>query len=308
MMRVPRFSSAMRSLVESIISTLGSLMQTILLLVVVLYVFGVACCQSAMDAVIRNMLGSHNTVDMEAYCSIVANQDFMSCKTWEFYGNLWTSMFTLFKATTNGMDWQEAYRPLSASSWSSAVLFIMFFTFTYFAVLNVVTGVFCQNAIESAERDHELLLQKHIASKDRYVIELQNLFRTIDAANTGSITISAFEEGLGDPRVQAYFHSMDITAHEAWALFKLLDVNEEHAIEVDNFVSGCLQLRGSARNFDIAMLRYECRFIIERLMVFMPHMDQQVKVLRSEFESLLFMARNETLVAPASGMETSSSV
>merc|ERR1711879_197946 len=58
---------------------------------------------------------------------------------------------------------------------------------------------------------------------------------------------------------------MELTVGEARMLFSLLDSNNSNTIEIEDFVLGCMQLRGGARNFDVALLRLECQYICDYL-------------------------------------------
>merc|ERR1712050_425725 len=107
-----------------------------------------------------------------------------------------------------------------------------------FAIINVVTGVFCHSAIESAQRDLELVIQQHIANKKLHVRRIRQLFKTIDSNDSGQITINEFESHLSDEEVEAYFASLELDIADAWTLFKLLDDDSSHAIDIEEFVMG----------------------------------------------------------------------
>merc|ERR1719506_1490180 len=87
----------------------------------------------------------------------------------EFWCTVPRSLFTLFKSVSGGLDWQLAVYALSHIHQLYVIGFVGFITFTYFAVLNVVTGVFCQNAMESAQNDHEYAVHKFLVSKDNFL-------------------------------------------------------------------------------------------------------------------------------------------
>merc|ERR550539_2189890 len=97
-----------------------------------------------------------------------------------YYGTVPRSIYTLFKSITGGVDWQMVSDPLSGLGWSWAGLFIIYISFTYFAVLNVVTGVFCQTAIESAQRDQDMVMQAIIKNKKYHIEKVRTLFQNID--------------------------------------------------------------------------------------------------------------------------------
>lgn len=178
------------------------------------------------------------------------------------------------------MDWEEVVEPLAKVHGLWVGFFILYVAFVYFAVLNVVTGVFCQTAIESAAKDQEEILQMQNSAKEDYVNQLTALFNDVDVDGSGELTIDEFENLLNDERLQKYCASLDITLDDAWALFKLLDANESGSISAEEFVTGCLRLQGSARSVDMALLSYQMNWMITRFTKFVAYSDEQFQGLR----------------------------
>jgi len=135
--------------------------------------------------------------------------------------------------------------------------------------MNVVTAIFCQSAIDGAANQREVQMQKFEEQREMYSQQLRDVFEEIDADKDGDLTIDEFELGLSNEKVQKGFESMELSIQEARLLFNLLRNGEENAIDIEVFVEGCLQLRGSARNFDVALLRYECRHLSNRVQEFL---------------------------------------
>jgi len=153
------------------------------------------------------------------------------------------------------------------------MLFFFYITFTFFAVLNVVTGVFCQSAIEGAQHDQDMVVQQQLSNRNMYVRKLKKLFKDIDADESQYITYTEFEHHLKDEKVQAYFASLELDTSDAWELFKLLDQNETHVIDVEEFVLGCLRLKGNAKAIDIAKVTYENRMTRKKLTTIMESIE-----------------------------------
>jgi len=154
---------------------------------------------------------------------------------------------------------------LSDPGWFMVVLFVCYLAFTVFAVLNVVTGVFCQSALESAALDQDLMVQAQLAEKERYVSKAQQLFKDIDGEEQGILTYAEFENRLKDESVRTYFSLLELDISDAWTLFKLIDINDAYEVSIEDFVTGCLRLKGSAKSIDIATIMYQNQKIITRL-------------------------------------------
>merc|ERR1711988_505582 len=73
----------------------------------------------------------------------------------------------------------------------------------------------------------------------------------------GVITERELARLLGNVRVIAYLESIQLKPESCQALFRLLNTTEDGRVDIDTFVEGCSKLRGPARNFDLALLKFE---------------------------------------------------
>mmetsp|Transcript_30190 Transcript_30190/g.65988 ORF Transcript_30190/g.65988 Transcript_30190/m.65988 type:complete len:614 (-) Transcript_30190:83-1924(-) len=233
--RAIRVVSALRTLVFSIIHTLKSLVWAMALLVMDMYLYGIVFTEAAADYIGRGGGKYEEAMD-------------------EFWGDLLTSIFTLFKSICGGLSWHEAVRPLGDAHALLVILFATYVAFTYFAVLNVVTGFFCHSAIETAERDPDMIAHRLMERRQDYAEKLRKLFRSVDEDGSGAITVEELEKLLTDRSLQANFEALGLDTQDAWTLFKLFDKDRTNSIEVEEFVEGCIRLRGSAKGIDIAKL------------------------------------------------------
>merc|ERR1712203_110711 len=116
-------------------------------------------------------------------------------------------MSTLFKVMSSGIDWHAVVIPLSEIGWLWVALFTLYVSFVHFALLNAVTGVFCQSAIEGAQYDKDLVVHELLANKQLYINSAGALFRMIFDENledgtAAQATLEAFEANLTDEAVQ----------------------------------------------------------------------------------------------------------
>jgi len=274
--RIVRFVRALRTLVYSIIGTLKSLVWALLLLFMIIYVFAIIFTQATLDYLITD---TGERIDIR---DLGPNGEALQI----YWSTLPRSMFTLFKAICDGMSWEQAVDPLSDVHWICVGLFTAYIAFASFAVLNVVTGVFCQSAIDSAQHDLEITIQSHITNKKMHVDRIKKLFKEIDSDQSGHITIKEFERHLGSESVQAYFATLELDPSDAWTLFKLLDWDSSHAIDIDEFVLGCMRLKGAARSADMARLTYEHKWLITRMTSFIRYTEEQFAILREHMQHI----------------------
>jgi Ca2+-binding EF-hand superfamily protein len=240
--RIIRFVTALRTLIYSIASTLKSLFWAIILTTIIIYVFSLAFTMEALDALENGGLEGET-------------QEALS-KAW---GTLFRSMSTLFQSISGGVSWRDVIGPLADASRISSFLFPVYISFTTFAVLNVVTGVFCSTALEATQRNPDLVARNILDKRRETSRLLENLFTAIDDDDSGLITLDELHAISEDDMVRAYFQAMDIDFRDAWTLFKLIDSKSSGEVPLQEFLLACEQLRGGATNMHVSELSYDIR-------------------------------------------------
>jgi len=64
--------------------------------------------------------------------------------------------------------------------------------------------------------------------------------------------------------MQMYFRLIDVDPKEAEGLFKLLDLDESGEVDYEEFLNGCLRLRGNAKAIDLVTVMIESRKLSKR--------------------------------------------
>ncbi|CAJ1460972.1 unnamed protein product [Effrenium voratum] len=147
---------------------------------------------------------------------------------------------------SGGEDWTVYYHVLDRLPWPYQMLFLFFVTFAVFAVVNVVTGVFVDTAIEKNQSDKELAIQEELRNKKLRMNWIRDVFSELDSSGDGTVTLGEFENQLNHEAVIAYFNTLKLDVSDARTLFKLLDSDGSDGVNIDEFVSGCYRLSGEA--------------------------------------------------------------
>lgn len=255
--RLLRFIRALRKLVLSIAHTLRTVMWACLLLIMIIYVFALTIVQAV-----------HAHTDL--------NKPEIKDLTY-YWGSLPRSMLTLYMTISDGISWIIVAEPLTAVSGWLLLTFILYISFTIFAVLNVITGVFCEAALESARQDYELMIQTHLEEKDTFTEAVYAAFGVEKQSGEDlQLSYKEFEQVFNNPNTSAYLAALELNSSDAWELFKLLDTDASAIIDVDEFVNGCLRLKGMAKAIDIAKLSYEQKIRQKRLHRFMTDVERKL--------------------------------
>ena len=81
----------------------------------------------------------------------------------------------------------------------------------------MLTAVFCQNAIESAQNDQTTMVHTMISNKKAILAKLKSLFYELgsDGAQQGELTIATFEQKMEDPEVHDFLESLGLNVWDA---------------------------------------------------------------------------------------------
>jgi voltage-gated sodium channel len=242
--RMLRFLRDLRVLMASILSTMRTAIFANLLLLMCLYIFGVAVTQIVAE---HALLEDSNGTPLDPDEAVLTH-----------FGSLFTALLTLFMAITNGIDWREVIAPLMTISPIAVLFFIMYIVLMTLCVLNVLTGIFCQRAIETAQGDKENILRAQMAENQRYLRTMTDLLQDWNDGCAGLISFEQFEKFLLDEQSQALLRSLEIEVRDAYVLFEMCDSQKVGAVALNEFVTSCFTLRGSAKACHVEQLGGSC--------------------------------------------------
>ncbi|CAE7225609.1 CACNA1H [Symbiodinium necroappetens] len=109
--------------------------------------------------------------------------------------------------------------------------------------------------------------------------KIRRLFSQFGGEDCTTITFAMFEETIKSPEVREYFESLGLDIWDAWSFFKLLDLDAGGEVEIDEFLMGCLRLRGNARAVDVGKLIHDQTWLIKMFGRFQCHVEDQLSQL-----------------------------
>jgi len=246
--RVMRCFHELRILLYSIAMSLRTLFWTVILFTLIIYIFALIFVQAVTGYLTD-----------ETHSSAVSDLLVLH------WGGIASAMTSLYKASTGGADWGEVADPLknvplalSGGFFTYFFVFICYIGFLYFAVLNILTGVFVESAMKTSKQDRNNIIHEERRSQQSLVTNMINLFHSFDDNNSGTINMEEFEKHQSRPEVRAYFAHLDLDVSDLWQFFKTLtDMSPKGTVEIETFVEGCTRMRGSARRSDFVTLNLE---------------------------------------------------
>jgi len=176
-----------------------------------------------------------------------------------YFGSVGTGMLTLWQAMTGGVDWASVVTPLLEHTSPVAVaIFLLYIAFSLLALLNLITGVFVESAVKRGKED-----------KDNYLVQyVRGVFKQMEQTNARVITWEDFQASLDTNEMKELFKAIDLDISEAHCVevWKILDLDDDGTLDADEFLSGCLRLRGPAKTLDVLVLMREIRSMQTQIM------------------------------------------
>jgi len=126
--RVLRFVMALRTLTQSIIYTLKSLIWAMVLLLLIVYSFGILFTQ-----VVADIISEHaQLIEEQAGLTVEQIEAKLEAKRVgeQYFGSLWKSMVSLYMSIAGGVSWEQVLVPLEASGWIWVIMFIFYIAFS----------------------------------------------------------------------------------------------------------------------------------------------------------------------------------
>eukprot|EP00929_Paragymnodinium_shiwhaense_P002964 TRINITY_DN103315_c0_g1_i1.p1 TRINITY_DN103315_c0_g1~~TRINITY_DN103315_c0_g1_i1.p1 ORF type:complete len:749 (-),score=155.10 TRINITY_DN103315_c0_g1_i1:148-2394(-) len=181
------------------------------------------------------------------------------------YDGLWRTIMTLFRCVSGGMEWSVAAEPITHINWTFGVIWTCYIAFMLFGILNVLTGIFCDAAMQAAQTDRSNVIAAQLEERACLVDTVRTIFEESDKDGSGHVTKDEFLEIIENEEMAAQLASLGVQTSEAQGLFELLDDDDSGYVEVEEFVTGILRLKGSAKAVDMVTLLYENKKILRKI-------------------------------------------
>jgi len=236
-----RFFAELRLMLSCLSHSVQSLFWSIVMLVFIFYIFGLIFVQGIVSYI-------------QDEKDVILDEDLHDILA--MYGSVEQTMLTLYMASTGGNDWAIYYKALQPNFSKYVLLF--FVSFIQIALLNILTGIFVENALKSAEPDLE---EKAKEFRKKEIVDAEVLFRVCKDMGLGaehSISRVEFAEAFCGNKLRAYMSVLGLRFDDPYALYELMIMTSEaegEELKQEDFVTGCIRLKGNASNMDMYLLK-----------------------------------------------------
>jgi len=253
-----------QKMVIALLSSAKTLLWSMMLLFFVMFFFSLIFCHAVAQAHIDQAITPSEMALVEHY-----------------FGSLPRSWLTAFMSIANGLSWHTAFDAMSVLHWHYRALFLVYIVIVQVGVLNVVTSVFVESALLSAQRYKHLIIQAKESERQIAMRHLHQVFQYVDVDKSGEISSGEMERFWDDPNLRQYISALDIDVDDAWILFRLLDRDGSGSVDITEFCEGCFRLKGEAKSTDMQLMMLEMQMFLDRWSDFTVYVEDSFNGLRT---------------------------
>eukprot|EP00427_Karlodinium_veneficum_P027567 CAMPEP_0169211874 /NCGR_PEP_ID=MMETSP1016-20121227/15986_1 /TAXON_ID=342587 /ORGANISM="Karlodinium micrum, Strain CCMP2283" /LENGTH=441 /DNA_ID=CAMNT_0009289521 /DNA_START=81 /DNA_END=1403 /DNA_ORIENTATION=- len=155
----------------------------------------------------------------------------------KMFGTVTESMFTLFGTMTS---WSLIkFVPLFKAAPLLMPSFVLFYIYSAWALLAVMTGVVSENLIAIRDQRDKEETAKEERRKQNITDVLHDLFAKADVDNSKSVTRHEFNQMLKDPTLSKLLSkNSNLKVSDLYEIFEFLDNDGGGTLTIDEFMSG----------------------------------------------------------------------
>merc|ERR1712187_500300 len=129
--------------------------------------------------------------------------------------------------------------------------FVLFVFGATLGLLNVVVGVIVENTILTASKDIQKQKQKKEQDRQLVFAQLQEIFDKADVDGSGTLSLEEVEAALNKPEIYNKLRMIDFPVDDPSQVFVLLDFDETGELTIEEFITGCVRMKGAAKSKDL---------------------------------------------------------
>merc|ERR1719487_119550 len=129
----------------------------------------------------------------------------------------------------------------------------------------MIIGVIVENTLAMARSNDEKQRKQQERDRMKVLGHLREVFEVADEDGSGTLTQQEVKEAIANPEVANRLRLIDFPVDDPDEVFMLLDVDSSGELSIDEFISGCMRLKGPAKSKDLLAVQISVETLGKRL-------------------------------------------
>lgn len=182
------------------------------------------------------------------------DQYFLDSGGWDhevYFRTVPRSMFTLFQIVTFESWSERIVRHVMQKQPGMVIFFVIFMAICSFGLLNIVVGVVVESTLATSEKDESKVKRAQERDRQRVFDHLREIFEGADEDGSGTLTLGEVQKAISKPEIYNKLKMIDFPVEDPKSIFMILDYDNTCELSIDEFISGCIRMKGTAKSKDL---------------------------------------------------------
>merc|ERR1719436_1320931 len=177
-----------------------------------------------------------------------------------YFSTVFRSVFTLLQVITLDQWSDSVARHVIRNQPVMLVFFIALLCIVTFGLLNIIVGVVVENALATAAKDRKKIRRAKEADRQLVFNQLREIFEDADQDGSGTLSYKEVEDAIRKPEISHKLRMIEFPIEKPQQIFELLDYDDSGELTIDEFITGCLRMKGQAKSKDLlfAQVALDC--------------------------------------------------
>jgi len=182
------------------------------------------------------------------------DQYFLDSGGWDhevYFRTVPRSMFTLFQIVTFESWSERIVRHVMQKQPGMVIFFVIFMAICSFGLLNIVVGVVVESTLATSEKDDTKVKRAQERDRQRVYDHLREIFEGADEDGSGTLTLNEVQKAISKPEIYNKLKMIEFPVEDPKSIFMILDYDNTCELSIDEFISGCIRMKGTAKSKDL---------------------------------------------------------
>eukprot|EP00434_Breviolum_minutum_P011193 symbB.v1.2.009876.t1/scaffold632.1/size217234/15 len=196
-----------------------------------------------------------------------------------YFATVWRSTFTLFQIMTLDQWNESVVRHVVANQPAMLIFFLIFVCISSLGLMSIMIGVVVENTLATANKDQNKLKARRERDRKQVFGQLQEIFEMADVDGSGTLKLEEVESAIQKPEIYNKLKMIDFPVDDPGQIFALLDYDESGELTTEEFITGCIRMKGPAKSKDLLVAQVGVDSMRKQYALFEQEMEKfQAKV------------------------------